>query len=101
MLRWERAVSDDEDELERAKQGEQKQMGEIDKLMRQLEQLKTTRQTKKMDVDSMEEQIGKARRDVGAIAKDIQAAQKLVSNIESKLELRRGERHSILMHCKV
>lgn len=54
-----------------------------------------------MDVDAMEEQIGKARREVGAIAKDIQAAQKLVASIESKLELRRGERHSILMHCKV
>lgn len=48
VLRWERAVSDDEDELERAKQGEQKQMGEIDKLMRELEQLKSTRQTKKV-----------------------------------------------------
>lgn len=37
---------------------------------------------------------------VGAIAKDIQAAQKLVNNLESKLEMRKGERHSILMHCK-
>lgn len=38
---------------------------------------------------------------MGAIAKDIQAAQKLVNNLESKLEMRKGERHSILMHCKV
>ncbi|KAG8303431.1 Structural maintenance of chromosomes protein 1B [Homalodisca vitripennis] len=101
VLRWERAVSDDEDELERAKQAEQKQMSEIDKLMRELDKLKSERQTKKMDVDAFEEQIGKARREVGAIAKDIQAAQKLVNSIENKLEMRKGERHSILMHCKV
>lgn len=94
-------MSDDEDELERAKQAEQKQMSEIDKLVRECDRLKHDRQTKKMDVDSMEDAIGKARREVGAIAKDIQAAQKLVSNIESKLEMRKGERHSILMHCKV
>ncbi|XP_054276656.1 structural maintenance of chromosomes protein 1A-like [Macrosteles quadrilineatus] len=101
VLRWERAVSDDEDELERAKQAEQKQMSEIDKLMKELEKHKSERQTKKMDVDAFEEQIGKARREVGAIAKDIQAAQKLVNSIESKLEMRKGERHSILMHCKM
>lgn len=64
MLRWERAVSDDDDELERAKQAEQKQMSDIDKLMRELEKLKSERQTKKMDVDAMEELIGKARREV-------------------------------------
>lgn len=65
VLRWERAVSDDDDELERAKQAEQKQMSDIDKLMRELEKLKSERQTKKMDVDAMEELIGKARREVG------------------------------------
>jgi len=101
VLRWERAVSDDEDELERAKQGEQKQMGEIDKCMRELEKLKSDRLTKKNDVDAFEEQIGKARREVGAIAKDIQAAQKLVNNMETKVEMRKGERHNILMHCKM
>lgn len=58
-------MSDDDDELERAKQAEQKQMSDIDKLMRELEKLKSERQTKKMDVDAMEELIGKARREVG------------------------------------
>lgn len=62
-------MSDDDDELERAKQAEQKQMSDIDKLMRELEKLKSERQTKKMDVDAMEELIGKARREVGETKK--------------------------------
>lgn len=101
VLRWERAVSDDEDELERAKQAEQKQMAEIDKYMRDLDRLKSERQSKKIDADSMEEHIGKARREVGSIAKDIQASQKQVSSLETKLEMKKAERHSILMHCKM
>lgn len=101
VLRWERAVCDDEDELERANQAKHKQMTEIDKDMRELERLKSERLNKKNDVDAMEEQIGKARREVGTIAKDIQALQKQVSNLETKLEMRKAERHSILKHCKM
>ncbi|XP_075230606.1 structural maintenance of chromosomes protein 1A-like [Lycorma delicatula] len=101
VLRWERAVCDDEDELERANQVKHKQMTEIDKDMRELDRLKSERLTKKNDVDAMEEHIGKARREVGSIAKDIQALQKQVSNLETKLEMRKAERHSILKHCKM
>lgn len=67
-------MSDDDDELERAKQAEQKQMSDIDKLMRELEKLKSERQTKKMDVDAMEELIGKARREVGETIKCVVTA---------------------------
>lgn len=42
-----------------------------------------------------------ARREVGAIAKDIQAAQKQVSSLESKVEQRKADRHSLLKQCKV
>lgn len=57
MERWERSVSDDEEELERAKQAEQKQMGEIDKEMRKLDDIKSTRMSKKNDLDNMEEDM--------------------------------------------
>jgi hypothetical protein len=42
-----------------------------------------------------------ARREVGAIAKDIQAAQKQVAALEAKIEQKRGDRHAILKQCKV
>lgn len=59
MTRWERAVHDDEDELERAKQAEQKQMSEIETDMKEVDRLKAQRQTKKQEVDQMDEVISK------------------------------------------
>lgn len=59
MTRWERAVHDDEDELERAKQAEQKQMAEIETDMKEVDRLKAQRQTKKQEVDQMDEVISK------------------------------------------
>lgn len=59
VLRWERAVQDDEDALESAKQAEQKQLQEIDKDMRELDRLKADRLNKKSEVDAMDEIIGK------------------------------------------
>ncbi|PSN35220.1 Structural maintenance of chromosomes protein 1A [Blattella germanica] len=101
VLRWERAVQDDEDELETAKQAEQKQMADIERDMRRLDVLKSERLAKKSEVDSMEDLIGKARREVGAIAKDIQAAQKQVAALEGKIEQKRADRHAILKQCKM
>lgn len=59
MIRWERAVHDDEEELERAKQAEQKQMSEIETDMKEVDRLKAQRQTKKLEVDQMDEVISK------------------------------------------
>ena len=62
--RWERAVNDDEEELERAKQAEQKQMSEIDKDMRKLDDFKSQRMSKKNDLDNMDEDIAKVSADI-------------------------------------
>lgn len=59
MIRWEKTVRDDEDELERAKQAEQKQMSEIEMDMKEVDRLKAQRQTKKQEVDQMDEVISK------------------------------------------
>ncbi|NP_001152812.1 structural maintenance of chromosomes 1A isoform X1 [Nasonia vitripennis] len=101
VLRWERAVQDAEDKLESAKQTEKNQKGEIENDEKQMEQLKSTRSAKKMEVDQKDEEIGKCRREVGAIAKDVQAANKQLNSIENKIEQRKSERHAILMHCKM
>ncbi|KAL6264602.1 hypothetical protein P5V15_004704 [Pogonomyrmex californicus] len=101
VLRWERAVQDAEDKLESAKQTESNQKAEIDHDEQQMEQLKSSRNAKKMEVDQKEDEIGKARREVGAIAKDIQSAQKQFNTIETKIEQKKAERHAILMQCKM
>ncbi|XP_072745349.1 structural maintenance of chromosomes protein 1A [Anoplolepis gracilipes] len=101
VLRWERAVQDAEDKLESAKQTELNQKAEIDHDEQQMEQLKSSRNAKKMEVDQKEDEIGKARREVGSIAKDIQAAQKQLNAIETKIEQKKAERHAILMQCKM
>lgn len=101
VLRWERAVQDAEDKLVSAKQTEKNQKGEIENDEKQMEDLKQSRNLKKREVDDKDEEIGKCRRDVGAIAKDIQAANKQLNSIDNKIEQRKGERHAILMHCKV
>lgn len=101
VLRWERAVQDAEDKLESARLAEVNQKTEIDNDEAQMEQLKSMRNAKKMEVDQKDEEIGKCRREVGAIAKDIQAAQKQLNSIETKIEQRKAERHAILMQCKL
>ncbi|XP_044268886.1 structural maintenance of chromosomes protein 1A [Tribolium madens] len=101
VSRWERTVNDEEERLETCKKQEQKQREEIDKDLQQVEQLKAQRLHKKQEVDSMEEELGKARREVGSIAKDVQAAQKSVVSLETKIEGKKSERHAILMQCKM
>ena len=62
MERWERSVNDDEEELDIAKQAEQKQMSEIDKDMRKLDDFKNEKMSKKNDLDNMDEDIAKVKR---------------------------------------
>ena len=59
--RWERSVNDDEEELDRAKQAEQKQMSEIDLEMRKLDRMKSDRLAKKSEMDNMDEEIAKVK----------------------------------------
>ena len=99
--RWERSVNDDEEELERAKQAEAKQMGEIDREMRELDRHKSERMAKKNELDVMDEEVAKARRDVGLVAKDLQTVQKAITGLEVKIDQKKSERHSILKQSKV
>lgn len=61
MTRWENAVKDDEEELNIARQAEAKQQGELEKEMRQIEELKSKRLGFKQEVDKTDESIGKVK----------------------------------------
>lgn len=81
-------MNDEEERLEAGKKQEQKHRDEIDKDLQQIEQLKSQRLSKKQEVDGMEEELGKARREVGSIAKDVQTAQKTIVSLKEKLKVR-------------
>jgi structural maintenance of chromosome 1 len=53
--RWQRSVSDDQEELERAKQAEEKQLSEIGKEIKKVEEMKSMRMCQKNDLDNMDE----------------------------------------------
>ncbi|XP_037092152.1 structural maintenance of chromosomes protein 1A-like [Pollicipes pollicipes] len=101
VKRWERSVQDDEEELERCKLAETKQMTAIDKDMRELDKLKSEKLSKRQEGEEKEDEINKARREVGTIAKEMQAVQKQINTLDGKVEQKRSERHSILKQCKM
>lgn len=101
VSRWERTVNDEEEKLETAKKQEAKQRDEIDKELKNSDELKAQKMSKKKEVEEMEEELGKARREVGAVAKDLQGVQKTIVSIESKIESLKSDRHAILLHCKM
>ncbi|CAG0888326.1 unnamed protein product [Cyprideis torosa] len=101
VSRWERAVQDAEDELERAKQAEAKQMAEIDKEMRRLDKLKNEKNAKKAEFDAIEEELNKLRKEQNSAVKECQVAAKHVGQIEAKVEAKKQERQSQLRSCKV
>lgn len=59
VSRWERAVNDEEEKLETAKKQEAKQRDDIDKDLKQLDELKAQKMSKKKEVEEMEEELGK------------------------------------------
>ena len=98
VQRWERAVQDDEDSLESLKQAEKRHREDIEKDKSKVEDLKLEKQNKKKLVDEMEEDTGKARRDVAALAKDLANISHQISSCENKIETKRNEQWMFLVH---
>lgn len=55
MERWERSVRDDQEELERAKQAEEKRLSEIGKEINKVEEMKSMWMCQNNDLDNMDE----------------------------------------------
>lgn len=69
--------------------------------MQNLERLKSSKMSKKSDVDKLEESTAEIRKRLAASQKDITAAQKQVTALETRLEQKRADRHSLFQTCKV
>lgn len=101
VLRWERAVQDADEKLKSAKQIETNQKSEIEECESQINQLKSTKNIKKIEIDGKEDELNKLKKEVNALSKDIQVAQKKVDSLDTKIEQCKGDRHAILMSCKM
>lgn len=101
VLKWEKTVQSDERELDKVKQEENKQMSVIDTEMQSQEKLKQQRLTLKSQVDDMEAEIAEIRKKLTAEQKELAIMQKAITSLETKLEQKRADRHSLLKSCKM
>lgn len=99
--RWERAVQDDEDSLETFRQAERRHLSEIEVDKQKIEELKQSKNAKKTQVDQMEEETAKSRRDVQVCAKELANISHHIGSTENKIESKKSERHNLLMQAKM
>lgn len=101
VRKWQKTVEDDEKELENLKQAEQAQMHSIDEQMQALEKLKSSKISKKQELDGTEESMGEIRKRLTAVQKEIASVQKALTALEARQEQRRQDRHSVFQTCKL
>ncbi|XP_051961214.1 structural maintenance of chromosomes protein 1A [Xyrauchen texanus] len=101
VLMWEQTVKKDENEIERLKKEEHRQMKIIDETMAQLQDLKNQHLTKKGEVNDKNREMEEIRKKLGAANKELTQLQKEVTAIETKLEQKRSDRHNLLQACKM
>ena len=69
--------------------------------MQNMESLKTKKITSKLTVDDKEVEINEVRKRLNIQQKEIAQVQKGITALETKLEQKRADRHSLLKGCKV
>lgn len=101
VKKWTGTVEQDQQELGRLKEIEQKQKELIEQQMEAISALKNERQSKKMKVDEIDEEVAEIRKRLTAQQKEVTAVQKTVTQAEARLEQKRSERHTLLQSCKL
>ncbi|XP_051516370.1 structural maintenance of chromosomes protein 1A-like [Myxocyprinus asiaticus] len=101
VIMWEQTVKKDENEIERMKKEEQRNMKIIDETMAQLQDLKNQHLAKKSEVNDKNHEMEEIRKKLGGANKELTQLQKEVTAIETKLEQKRSDRHNLLQACKM
>ncbi|KAK3102279.1 hypothetical protein FSP39_010179 [Pinctada imbricata] len=101
VKKWESTVKNDEKEVEKVKNDEARNMNLIDEAMQTQEKLKRQRLTCKSQVDDFESEINEIKKKLNSHQKDVVNAQKQITAVETKLEQKRADRHSLLKACKM
>ncbi|CAG5126155.1 unnamed protein product, partial [Candidula unifasciata] len=100
VKKWQETVEHNEQEVEKVKDEEARQMQIIEEEMQRQEKLKQNKLTFKSQVDDMEAEINDVRKRLTVQQKEIAAVQKAINALEVKLEQKRADRHSLLKSCK-
>ncbi|XP_063405474.1 structural maintenance of chromosomes protein 1A-like [Mytilus trossulus] len=101
VKKWEKAVQNDEKELDKVKNDESRHMKIIEEEMSNQERFKSQKLTLKSQVDDFESEVNEIKKRLSSQQKEVSAAQKQISSVETKLEQKRAERHSLLKACKI
>ncbi|XP_016403841.1 structural maintenance of chromosomes protein 1A-like, partial [Sinocyclocheilus rhinocerous] len=101
VIMWEQTVKKDENEIERLKKEEQRNMKIIDETMAQLQDLKNQHLAKKSEVNDKNHEMEERDKKLGGANKELTQLQKEVTAIETKLEQKRSDRHNLLQACKM
>ncbi|XP_041349100.1 structural maintenance of chromosomes protein 1A-like [Gigantopelta aegis] len=101
VLKWEKTVQTDERELEKVKNEEQKHMKVIDEEMQNQEKLKQSKMMAKSQIDDVEGEMAEIKKRLSSHQKDVTAISKVITSLETKLEQKRADRHSLLKTCKI
>ncbi|XP_048065403.1 structural maintenance of chromosomes 1A, like [Megalobrama amblycephala] len=101
VIMWEQTVKKDENEIEKLKKEEQRNMKIIDETMAQLQDLKNQHLAKKSEVNDKNHEMEEIRKKLGGANKELTQLQKEVTAIETKLEQKRSDRHNLLQACKM
>lgn len=101
VRRWEKAVSDEAENLKEANKAEKKEKDGIAEEMDKLDELKKSKGNKKNEVDALEGEMTEEKKGLSIIQKEISAVQKQLMGIECKMESKRADRHAVLLSCKM
>merc|ERR1719309_1056651 len=101
VRKFERSVQDVEDQLEASKKAESVTMTEIDKEMKDVEELKSKKTFLKSEVDKVDTEVEDAKRELANVQKDLASVSKQINQIEASLDNERATRHTILKQCKM
>jgi len=101
VRKWEKTVADDEKEQEKLKKEESKHMKVIDEEMQSVDNLKTKRITSKSQADDVEAEVAEIKKRINGQQKEMNVIQKAINALDTKLEQKRADRHSLLKQCKM
>ncbi|CAH1783210.1 unnamed protein product [Owenia fusiformis] len=101
VKKWEKNVNDDEKELDKLKKEERKHMTVIDEEMQSQEKMKQQKIMIKSQADDKDTEIAEIRKRLSVQTKEVQAVTKQITALETKLEQKKADRHSLLKSCKM
>ena len=101
MKRWTDIVHSDEQNYNKAIEEELKCRTEIESGQEAVKELETKKSLLRKQLDVIDADLSKCRKELGNIVKEVQNIQKTIYSLESKLDSKKGDKYSILQNAKV